>query len=531
MSIIDNIKKYGIGHSVGVEKKRAELESYRSSYLYRAQEYSKLTLPHIIPVQGSYSSAVQTDRGEDANQHGFDSIGAEVNNNLANKLAITLFPPQSSFFRMKLSPDLEAQLGADGYRVSELSQAMAVGETRAMDVFSDRGCRSAMVELMKHLQIAGNACLFLDPDEDNPVQIIPMSRYYVYRDKSGFILDYMQEDFKAFSTLDESVQDILRGVKEYNDKDNVKVLTYAHWHGGQYHIVQCADDILVDDVKKVDKEDLPWVPLVWNLSYGEHYGRGLTEDCSGDFYVLSFLNEARAKGAALMADIKYLIRPGSTVDIDELIESPSGEYIYGDINDIGVLQLERYADFTTITAIIADYEKRIGRAFLMGSSQRRNAERVTAYEIRLDAQELETSLGGVYSRLSDSLQVPLARFLFKEIDFPLEGLDISPSIITGLEALGRIGDMEKIAQFSEMMQIPATWPEPVQQRIKWSDYTDSVLASLSLEAPWLMTEEELANQQQQQRESQQQDMMDAEMAKASGTAATGLIERQMLGEV
>ena len=59
-------------------------------------------------------------------------------------------------------------------------------------------------------------------------------------------------------------------------------------------------------------------------------------------------------------------------------------------------------------AVLSKYVSCIGRTFLPGAIEVRDAERVTAEEIRMQAQELETSLGGVYSRLAIGFQLPLA---------------------------------------------------------------------------------------------------------------------------
>lgn len=517
------VAKEGKGTRVDLESRRTSLSSDRETFLSRSEDYARMTLPYLLPLNGAGSQGVVSDRGEDANQHGFDSVGSQLTNSLSNRLALTLFPPQSSFFRMDFSEDMAAELEEQGYKLTELAQIVSVGETRAMKVFAARNCRVAVGNAMKHLIVAGNVSIFIPPEKDKPVQAIPLNRYFTKRDRSGFLIEYMQEDYKMYNTLSEDIKNILKAHKQYKETDNLKLLTWAYWYEDKYHIIQTIENFLIEDVKTVDKSDLPWICLMWNHAYGEDYGRGLVEDNVGDFYVMEFLSEARATGAAIMADIKYLIKQGSTIDMDELIGTPSGECLYGDLDDIGILQLQKYADYTPITAILSEYEQRLGKAFLVNSAQRRDAERVTAYELRLDAQELETSLGGVYSLLASTFQAPLAYYLFKEIDFPLDSTKLEPMILTGLEALGRGSDLQKIIQYSEMMALPASWAKPLQERLKWMDYSDSVLASLSLEAPWLMSDEEFAEKQSAEAEAQSNAVIGAEAAKAVPT----IIENQM----
>ena len=83
---------------------------------------------------------------------------------------------------------------------------------------------------------------------------------------------------------------------------------------------------------------------------------------------------------------------------------------------------------------------------------RRDAERVTAEEIRLIAQELESGLGGVYTVISREFQLPYIRQKMKALaasgklpDLP-DGL-VAPSIVTGFEALGRGNDRQKLMEF------------------------------------------------------------------------------------
>ena len=70
------------------------LKTERDKYKLRAQDYSKVTLPYIMPDAEDVSSQeLQTD---------FNSIGADLVNNLANKYIQELFPPSRPFFRLRI---------------------------------------------------------------------------------------------------------------------------------------------------------------------------------------------------------------------------------------------------------------------------------------------------------------------------------------------------------------------------------------------------------------------------------------------
>ncbi len=253
--------------------------------------------------------------------------------------------------------------------------------------------------------------------------------------------------------------------------------------------------------------------LRWKTNYGEDYGRSLVEQHAGDFHVIQLLSESIAKGMILMSDVKYLVRAGSTTDVDHLIESPTGEFVYGNIDDIGVLQLEKYADFTPIANVLDKYERRVGQAFMLGTQ--RDAERVTAYEVRKDALQMENSLGGAYTLLALTLQRPYFRLLLNRINFTLPEQLINTVMTTGIEALSKMGDADKFLQWTEHMMAAAQLPENVQARMKWGDFANFTANQLSLELPFVMTEEEYQEQQQANQQAQQQQAMQEAAVKAA----------------
>ena len=124
------------------------------------------------------------------------------------------------------------------------------------------------------------------------------------------------------------------------------------------------------------------------------------------------------------------------------------------MDDIGVLQVEKFHDFQVAKDVIDTLEIRLSHAFLLQSGTVRNAERVTAVEIKQLAQELEDVLGGVYTVLSQELQLPVVRRLIAQLkkrgQFPkLPKGSLKPMIVTGFEALGRGHELNKFRAFFE----------------------------------------------------------------------------------
>ena len=90
---------------------------------------------------------------------------------------------------------------------------------------------------------------------------------------------------------------------------------------------------------------------------------------------------------------------------EQASRKPNGAIIEGQAQDVSVLQLNKFADFRIAYDSMNKIEGRLQYAFLLNASVTRDAE-VTAEEIRLMAAELESSLGGVYSILSQEFQLP-----------------------------------------------------------------------------------------------------------------------------
>jgi len=360
------------GSPSDVESRNSTLVSDRNVFLDQAREYSRFTLPSMYPDNDG------TTRGAGANQHGFQSIGAQAVNHLSNKLVINMFPVGRSFFKLEFNELAKASLKKEGHDATKLSELLVKAEKQAMTYTETIAARVAYTEAMKSLIISGNILMALP--EGGKLQAIKLDRYVLQRDLSGNLLELIITQKKAFSALSPDIIEGIKIIKGDKAPDENAIITIYTWVVRQDHetftVTQAVEGIVIKEPLDVPEGELPWIPLRWNSASGEDYGRGHVEDYAGDFYVVEFLSEALVKGMAMMADIKYLIKPGSETDIDEISTAPSGEWIFGNMDDVGILQLERLGDFTPIVEVLKEYEKRIGQAFLLNSAARRDAERV-----------------------------------------------------------------------------------------------------------------------------------------------------------
>jgi hypothetical protein len=103
---------------------------------------------------------------------------------------------------------------------------------------------------------------------------------------------------------------------------------------------------------------------------------------------------------------------------------------------------------------------------MLQSGTVRNADRVTAEEIRAMAQELENVLGGVYTVLSAELQLPLIKrilyILQRDSEAPEIPESVKPTIVTGFEAMGRNHSANKLRMWAQDM-VSMYGPEVIKE--------------------------------------------------------------------
>lgn len=441
------------------------LDSKKSPMISRCEDYSMWTLPYVFPLLGTKDTEMQGP---------VDSTGARAVNHLSNKLVMTLFQPSAPFFRLNVATDITAELSEaaeagddDAKEVLEnLDKTLATAEKDAMRLLDYNRYRTEATMVAKALIITGNSLMY--HPVSGRVQSYGLRDYCVVRDLSGTVIEIMTRDKKALSTFSEKVQDEIRtGAKGKKYKDSSDVTIYTHIclkEDGKYHMRQAADDIMLDSTAVWTADEMPYIVLTWNLVRGEDYGRGLVEDYAGAFHALYVLNNSLVDMVGIASDIKFLVDPSSVLDVKSLNDSESGTYHTGKKDDVSTPELNKQFDMQFVEAAVNRFQQQIGQAFLLNSSVTRDAERVTAEEIRYVAQELEMSHGGIYSRFAEEWQLRTAVLILRRMDFKIskDTKAIYPQIITGLDSLSRAGDLDNLRMFVADMQLLNEVPEDLR---------------------------------------------------------------------
>lgn len=441
----------------------SRLDALKSPLLTRCERYAALTIPKLcLPAGFDVVSADQT--------HDYQSLGAEAVNHVVNKLMMALFPPGHTFFVLKLDKEALASAIAAGLTETQVSEALSAGEREAVTELESSGQRPRLFLLLKHLVVCGNAVIdrFSTKGE---LKIIGIRNFCVTRTGDGKLKVLVIREKLKFNELEPKVQEALPS-RYHDDSEVVHYKRIRRLRNGDYVLDQSIDEYLLPTEKfggKWSEDNLPFSVETWDLDDESDYATGLIEEHVGDFEALSVLSESSVDGGVMAAEVRYLVNTTGQTTADDMNKSENGDFVPGKADDISAMTADNYNGVKVAFDIMTRWEQRIARNFLMTSAITRNAERVTAEEVRMNAQELETAFGGRYSGLGATLQPRIARWLLDKAKFALRGTKIKVVIITGLDALSRNAEIEALKLALGDLAAVATLPPELQARIKMDD--------------------------------------------------------------
>jgi hypothetical protein len=477
-----------------------KLKTDRYNFLTRARDCSKFTIPTLIPPDGHSSGTKYYTP--------YQGIGARGVNNLASKLLLALLPPNSPFFRLQIDDfTLEQLTQQEGMR-AQVEEGLNKIERAVQSEIEAGAVRVSAFEAMKHLLVGGNALLYL-PDEGG-MRVFPLEKFVVRRDPMGNVLDIIVHEQIAHDALPKDLRDVLpyeAQKKDSNGTKDVDLYTHVYLEENKWKVYQEIKGMIVPGSEGTyPKDKSPWIPVRFTKVDGENYGRSYVEEYLGDIKSLEGLSQAIVEGSAAAAKVIFLVNPNGTTSQQTIAEADNGAIVEGNEQDVSVLQLQKYNDFRVALETANRIEERLAFAFLLNSAVQRNGERVTAEEIRYMANELEAALGGIYSILSQEMQLPMVnRIMFsmerkKKMPVLPKGT-VKPVIVTGIEALGRGNDMNKLQAFFESAAMVAQLPPEIDK----SDALKRLGTSLGIDMKGLVkSPEQIAEEQAQ---AQQMAMM------------------------
>ena len=506
----------------------------RQPFLDAARECSALTIPYLLPEDDLASGG--------ALPIPWQSQGSRGVNVLSAKLMLSLFPINTSFFKLQINdaeiaglPNVDAQVR------SEIDLSLSKMERMIMQQIAESSDRVILHGAMKHLIVTGNVLLFAGKKN---LKLFPMDRYVVNRDGDGNCIEIITKESIHRSLLPKEFQKPLTSSEDSNSpgedgpkfgvvggsakKDDATVYTWCKLDNGQWKWHQEIDQKIVNGShSSTPKKISPWMPLRWNICDGEDWGRGRVEEFIGDLKSLDGLMQSLVEGSASAAKVVFMVSPSATTKAQSLSRASNGQVIQGRADDVSVVNVGKTADFRTASEMISNLTSRLSDAFLILNP--RQSERTTATEIQALIQELNEQLGGIFGNLTISLLTPyLDRKLHlltrnKSIPSLPKGL-VMPTIVAGLNSVGRGQDKQSLMEF--VTTIAQTMgPEALATYINPPEFLKRLAAASGIETLGLIKDPEQikAEQEQAQQQAQQQELL-----KQAGQLAKSPIAEQVI---
>ena len=509
-----------ISHKALFEKLRDD------SVIAKCKQYAHWTLPQLLAdLQQAHNNRVVVERD-------YQEIGALLVNHLATKLARLLFPTTNPFFRAEVSPALLKTATEHSISEQEFQTSISKLEIDSARRLFMNASYAQLILALKHLIVTGNVLLYRDSKESK-CTAYGLQSFGIRRDGRGNLLDCVLREYTYVEALSPDIQTTLKATdKTKYSRPEQSVCIYTRikrsMHGTNvgYEVTQEVDLTPIGEGSWYPQHLCPWFAPTWSVIAGEHYGRGMVEDYAGGFAKLSDLSEAHALYSIEMMRVIHLVSASAGTDIDDLQNAETGEYLRGDPDSVNAHESGDAMKLEQAAKEIERVFQRLAKAFMYQANVR-DAERVTAYELQREAQEAENALGGVYSALSDGLQVPLAHVLMHEAKPEiLAGFisgEVKLDVVAGIPALGRTSDVQNLLMAAQELAtvIPIA---QMDKRISPARVTDLIFAGRSVDTSTLFftAEEQRKNSEAdaQLAQGQGQIMQSATMADAAAQLNT-----------
>jgi hypothetical protein len=280
--------------------------------------------------------------------------------------------------------------------------------------------------------------------------------------------------------------------------------------------------------------------LRWYAIPGENYGRSHCEDLLGDIRSLESYTKSQIEGLAGASAFWIGIDPSGITEMDDIATMPNGSFVAARQSDVYTISpaATMNPQVQAASAAVENMRREIGQAFLMTGQAIPSGDRVTATAVRMIGSELETVLGGAFSSIARTLMEPIInRCIVQMLDqelldpaleeqFFAEDGTISLKIVTGLQALSRDSDLQKLMQMGEMVR---NLPPDAVQTFKWDAYASQLITCLGFDPrQWVKSPEEIQEQQammaKQQTAQQTAGAVGQSLAGAAGQAASTALQ-------
>lgn len=491
------------------------LDGMRRAKLDRARGCAALTLPELLPPHG-WSETEQLEPP-------YSSVPARGVNALASRMMSALLPLNDMpFFRF----------GTPGGESLEL-EASEYLESLSFQVYkklTQKNLRETIYHALQQLLVLGDTLIILD--DDMTFRTCRLDHYVVRRDYKGEVIEVIYLEHAAHGHSENAQQPtkpVIPGSNTVMKKGYDCLYHRAIWLDDKKKWYVCTEldgEIITEGTYAVS----PLVPLRWQAIVGENYGRSHVECNIGDIKSLEAYTASLIEGLAAGSSFWMGVDPSGITALDDIASQPNGAWVAARQQDVFTLSPSQTMNpqIQVTSNAVEKMRQEVGRAFLMSGAAIPQGDRVTATAVRMVGEELEQVLGGVFSSIARDLLQPIVRRTFylmvdgDEVDPRLkqqfesdEGV-LSVDIVTGLQALSRESDRERLMQMGEMVR---NLPPEAVNNFRWDAYASALITSLGFDPRmWVRPQEEIMAEQQAAKAEESNAAMAQAMAQPAAQA-------------
>jgi hypothetical protein len=507
---------------MNLQERFRRLDGNRQSKVDRARHCSSLTIPTILPPES-------WDEGRALPQP-YSSVASRGVTSLSSRMLSALLPLNDApFFRFTLKDGSFAPVEVDQYL-----------ETVAYQVYrklTSTNLRESVFQALQNLIITGDVLMMMD--ENYYFTNYRLDQYVVQRNVMGEVIEIVHLEYEAIDPEDIRYD---QSSIEYRDGFCTYYCQYMKQEDGTwyYRKEHGNGDLVSDGVYIVP----PFAVLRWLSVPGENYGRSHCEDILGDLRSLEAYTKSQIEGLAAASAFWIAVDPSGITELDDIATKYNGSFVSARQQDVFTISpaATMNPQIQAASAAVDTMRREIGQAFLMTGQAIPSGDRVTATAVRMIGSELETVLGGAFSAIARTLMEPIVnRCIVQMLDDELleEGLEeqffdkdgtLTLHIVTGLQALSRDSDLQKLMQLGEMVR---NLPPDAVATFRWDAYASQLITSLGFDPrQWVRSEDEVQEMQMQQQAAASQQAtaqstagaIGSSMAQAAGQATSTALQ-------
>ena len=521
----------------GIKSLYVQENALRQGILDRARFCASLTKPHILPPDGHDSN--------DKLPEPYSSLAARGITNLEGRLLMALYPPGRPFFSLRPASSLLYSPDTDPDTIQQIESILSLHEHMIMAQLEKKpqqlgnmrrtGFRSTKRAALSQLLVTGDVLEQIT--DDYQIKLFRRDQYVTKRDSSGSIMHHIVRERIDPLTLDperlfEAGLDMGEMMQIHCVERMMDLYTRCAWQpmSNTWLITQ---ELNENTIHQEETEISPFLCTAFELAPGEHYGRGMVELNLGDIRSMNELTMAILDFSATASKQLFAVDYNSQVRAEDLAK-PTGSVIQarvqsGAVLDVAMVQAGKVADFQVTAQTRENVRRDLASVMLMEGEATPTGERVTAFQVRRVAQELEGALGGIFAPIADAQQQPLVervRFMMERDQLlpklPKDSIEVET--LTGVAALASENDSSKILQ---ILQVLGQLGPEAMSRVNMDVLIDTLMRQQGIHEPGLVkTPEQIAEEQQAAQQAAVQQQAAQQMIQSGGR----IIEEQAIAE-